>query len=361
MMGNWTTLSLEGPITPAASTDEVVYAVGTPHERGILHGRHAADKIRANLKLLDAIVSDHPGISWEAIDALVERNRPYAISDDDELAGLVAGIAEGAAIEPRLIWRLNLPAHFLLGRIPLDCSQFFLGPEVAAGSFLAKTRDFKADRSFKQVAVVTGHADGTRTIAGHTAGSVTWPGSGLTSHGVAYSTSGVWSERVTVDAGRTDSGWLLFNGDVIARRARSAREFADLAAAQSRVVGINIVVADAREAYGVELTANSASILPAAKGRIVRTNHYVTTDGEFGDVGPRTDEYANTYRRERFLEDATGQSDTVPGLQGVIDIMESAPICREAEAGSDAVSEYTSVADITRGVFAIAFAGSNDR
>jgi isopenicillin-N N-acyltransferase-like protein len=361
MMGNWTTLSLEDPITPSASTDEVIYAVGRARERGLQHGRHAADKIRANLKLLDAIVADHPGISWEAIDSLIERNRPYAVVEDDELADMVAGIAEGAAIEPRLIWRLNLPAHFLLGRIPLDCSQLFIGPELTAGSFLAKTRDFKADRSFKQVAVVTGHADGSRTIAGHTAGSVTWPGSGLTSHGVAYSTSGVWSERVIVDAGRTDSGWLLFNGDLIARQARTARHFADLAAAQSRVVGINLVVADAHEAYGVELTANSASILPAAEGRLVRTNHYVTTDGEFGDIGPRTDEYASTYRRERFLEDATGKSEPVHGLHAVIDIMESAPICREAEAGSDAVSEYISVADITRGVFAIAFAGSNDR
>ncbi|WOF23439.1 C45 family autoproteolytic acyltransferase/hydrolase [Microbacterium betulae] len=355
-MSSWKTLSVHDPIDAAASSADVVYATGDAVAQGEAHGRHAAEKIRANVALIDRIVADHPGIGRDEFDELVARNHAFATTQDPDLAPIVAGIAAGSGLPEKALWGLNLPAHFLLGRIAQECSQLYLGAPRATGAFLAKTRDFPADRAFAQVVVVSEHADGTRTIAGHTAGSVTWPGSGLTSHGVAYSTSGVWSDRVMADAARADAGWLLFNGDVIARTARSAREFAELAAAQSRLVGINLVAADPEEAFGVELTATEASIVPAADGRLIRTNHYATQTGEFGAIGPRESEYENTFRRERFLSGATDGASARRGLDDVLRIMESAPICREAEPASGSVSEYTSVADIASGAFAIRLA-----
>ncbi|WP_261167267.1 C45 family peptidase [Microbacterium sp. Marseille-Q6965] len=356
-MTAWQSIRLDDPVDPDASDADIVYAAGDARTRGRIHGTVAAKKIAANVALIDRIIADHPGFTRADFDELVARNRPFATAQDPDLAEIVAGIADGAGQPEDRIWGLNLPAHFLLGRIPQECSQLYLGPGRAEGSFLTKTRDFRDDRSFAQVAVVTDHGDGLRTIAGHTAGSVTWPGSGLTSHGVAYSTSGVWSDRVRADPARADSAWLLFNGDLIARTARSAREFAALADAQSRIVGINLVTADADAAYGVELTATASSIRAAEGGRLIRTNHYVTTEDEFGAIGPREAEYENTFRRERFLADETADEGAARELADVIRIMEAAPICREAEPGSGSVSEYTSVADITRGTFAIRFAG----
>ena len=354
-MHDWTTVHVDDQVEPAASTADVIRVAGSPRTRGELHGYHAADKIRRNIDLLDALVADHPEADWSRLDALVESSLEFAAGQDPHLVDTIAGIADGADLDPRLVRRLNLPVHFLLGRIPLDCSQLYLGPGRAHGAYLTKTRDFPADRSFAQVLLHSEEEDGFRTVAGHSAGSVTWPGSGITSHGVAYSTSGVWSDRVVADPARIGHGWLLFNGEIVARHAQDAAHFARRAAAQSRLVGINLLVADISGALSVELTADDAAVREATDGSLVLTNHYPTTDGTFGELGPRADEYDNTFRRARFLEESAAAT-TNADLAAVARIMSSAPVCREAEPESVSVSEYTSIADVPGRALSIRFA-----
>lgn len=352
-MSVWHRITLNDALDPTASSAEIVHARGHAFDRGVIHGRHAAAKIRTNISILHRIIAQHPGVSRPDFDTLVTVNKRFATEQDPELADGVRGIARGSGLDEKDIWGLNLPAHFLLGRLSLECSQLFLGSDRATGPLLSKTRDFSATGAFKQTVLFSEYGDGSRSIAGHTSGSLTWPGSGITSAGLAYSTSGVWSERVAADPGHAESRWLLFNGEIISRGARSAREFARAAGEQPRAVGINLVVADLDEAYAVELTAEDARITPARHGRVIRTNHYETTDGEFGRIGPRPGEYENTYRREEFLRHSTDAHPEPWDLGRVRDLLESAPICREAEPGSESVSEYTSIADIASGAFVI--------
>lgn len=352
-MSPWQRIALDDPLDPGASTPEIIHVTGSAYERGLIHGQQASAKITENLRILDNVIAQHPEVPREQFDQLVETNRDFASTADPELTSAVRGLAKGSGLPESALWGLNLPAHFLLGRLALDCSQLLLTDERSETPLLAKTRDFHRSGAFKQSVLFSQFEDGTRSIACHTSGSLTWPGSGLTSAGVAYSTSGVWSERVTADPVLARSRWLLFNGEIVARQATTAHQFAQLSAAQPRAVGINLVTADATEGYAVELTSEEHSISRAEDGRLIRTNHYTTQSGEFGRLRATAEEYENTYRRERHLLRTTEESPVPWDLASVERLLDSAPICREAEPGSDNITEAASVADIGAGVLSV--------
>jgi hypothetical protein len=184
----------------------------------------------------------------------------------------------------------------------------------------------------------------------HTAGSVTWPGSGLNSNGVAISTSGVWSRRTVVDVDRIERAWFLINSHLLLRESRSVDDVWAKLQAHPRATGLNIVVADQSTGAAFEATADGAVRQNAEDGVMVRSNHYLAP--ELAELSPWPDEHPSSYHRyQTAIEKAHAQHGSwrAEGLIGLLGDHEGYPqrsICRHSENGAGADTVYASVATL---------------
>jgi isopenicillin-N N-acyltransferase-like protein len=290
------------------------------------------------------------------LEGILSANEAFAGREAPELLEEIEGIAESAGIAYRDLLILNLPLYIVGSHLPLDCSQILLQPPATAGgnTYLAKTRDFVRG-NFAHVVTHRTYADGRELIEVNAAGSVTWPGSGLNSDGVAMSTSGVWSRRTPIDIDSAGKGWLLINVHLLLRESRSLAEFEDRLAAQPRLTGLNIVAADRSRGAALEATRDRVYRHEPEDGVLVRTNHYVAADAEW--LSPTREEYPHTYCRYEVararLAAARGSWD-LASLTRLVGSHEEDPtgsLCRHLDRGSRADTVYASVASLADGRF----------
>lgn len=335
--------------------DGVIYLTGSARQRGITHGRVAKAKIDANLEIVHRTIASakttvFEGRLWEAL----EHNARFVASQSPETAEEIAGIAEGVGVEERYAWALSCPVHVLQLALDQECSQLLVeGRRGGGDTFLAKTRDFHAVDAYAQVVLHHVYPDGQQIAAMHTAGSITYPGLAITSDGLAFSTSGVFSPLVTDDPQMADRAWILFNGQVIARGAKTVQEFAERAGQQPRFRGINMLATDGTESMSLQLTGDRVVATPAEDEFLQLTNHYQGPDPELQRLTPREEQAISSYARascaRQYLSEAEGW--TVADVAEAVSSHDGYPnnsICRHVDPEHPGSSGTTVAASIAR-------------
>jgi predicted choloylglycine hydrolase len=296
-MAGWIDASIAEPARTPAGGPDLIDVSGSPFEQGFRHGQLAASTIAGNIAVVDEKVARFTERQREVYRDILTRNETVFAERLPHLFEEVRGIAEGSGLQLPKLLELNLPAYFVVGAMQ-ECSQIVIGGERTAdgSTLLAKTRDLPVG-DVRNIVLRRAYPDGTRLVEGTVAGSVTWPGSGLNSHGVAMATSGVWSRRVAPDWSRAGHGWFLVNSHELLRQATSAKEFLALAERQPRFTGINLTVADPGAAYAVELTATTTHARSIADGHLAVANHYQSP--ELAALTPTESEYPGSFHRVR--------------------------------------------------------------
>jgi isopenicillin-N N-acyltransferase like protein len=338
-------------------TPGAIQLQGTPHQMGLAHGRAAASAIRQNLASMERAIAalevarrryNHRA-ALAAHRAFVERVAPDALEE-------ISGIAEGAEVAEPAVAALNLPLFQVGSFLPQECSQILVRRQRVrgAGTLLGKTRD-ASNAIWNQVVLHHHYADHTETIGVHVAGTVTWPGSGVNSAGLALSSSGVWSLRSEFDAGAVADGWLLFNTQLLLRSCRSVDDVADVLTRQPRLTSGIIVAADETSAAAFEATPHRVIRREPQDNALIATNHFESPS--LGRASPTPEEYPSTYRRQARLSRAVAEATepwSVSSLLGLLADHDGYPqdsICRHALEPGRSQTQYASVANLAAGSF----------
>jgi isopenicillin-N N-acyltransferase-like protein len=324
---------------------------------GLAHGRAAASAIRQNLASMDrSIAALEEARRLYDYRAALAANRAFVEKAAPDVLEEIAGIAEGAEVAEPAVAALNLPLFQVGSFLPQECSQFLVRRQCVrgGGTLLGKTRD-ASNASWNQIVLHHHYADHTETVGVHVAGTVTWPGSGINSAGLALSSSGVWSLRSEFDAGAVADGWLLFNTQLLLRRCRSVDDVADALTRQSRLTSGIIVAADETSAAAFEATPERVIRREPPDNSLIATNHFESPG--LRRVSPTPEEYPSTYRRQarlsRAVSEATEPWDVI-SLLGLLADHEGYPqdsICRHALAPGQSQTQYASVANLSAGSF----------
>jgi isopenicillin-N N-acyltransferase-like protein len=341
-----------------SSPDSLIHLRGGPRDQGREHGARAREAIHANLEIARRALARHPdrGSAAEA-ERLLAANEAYAARSAPELLEEISGIAEGAGADYRDVLQLNLPVFLVWNFIPLECSQILVAPPATADgrTYLAKTRDV----GFGQLrhVVLQRSYPGRQTVEVSAAGSITWPGSGLTSGGLAFSTSGVWSRRMTFAPERVRTAWLLTNTGLLLRDSADVADFAGRLRAQSRWTSMNLLVVDERAGVALEAMPDRVVAAPPADGVLIRTNHFL--DPGLAGMGPRPDENPSSHHRFSVARSSVAGShgtwthDALARLLTSHDGYPDLSICRHRVDGKGAWTLYASIANVTDRTFTV--------
>ncbi len=335
---------------------DVIEVSGSAYEQGRIHGQRARQAITANIKEIRRWMNEvsSRGRRWDH-EGILSRNERFISRVSPEVLEEVRGIADGAGLSYRETLELNAPLFVAAAFLPLDCSQLLLRPPATrdGGTYLAKTRDLRG--WLDHVVLHRREAGGRELAEVHVAGSVTWPGSGVSSDGVAFSTSGCWSPRTIVDLDRADASWLLTNGHLLLRDSRMLDEFVAHLDAQPRMCPLNVVAADCRGGAAVEVTADRVYRSDAEGGVLIRTNHFLTP--EIRAQAPTPDENPSSYHRyavaTRKLR-AGGEAWDLGAMITLLGDHEGYPqnsICRHSQNGEGSDTAYASITVLPAGEF----------
>jgi isopenicillin-N N-acyltransferase-like protein len=341
-----------------SSPESLIRLRGVPRDDGREHGRRARQAIHQNLEIAGHVLASCAERGTFDPARLLAANEAYVARHAPELLEEIAGIAEGAGAEYRDVLQLNLPTFLVWSFIPLDCSQVWLGPPGTLDGrvYLAKTRDVGFG-TLRHVVLHRSYADGIETMEVSAAGSVTWPGSGLSSRGLAFSTSGVWSRRMTFAAEAVGAAWLLTNTHLLLRDSASVAEFIDRLRAQPRWSSMNLLVSDEHSAVAIEAMPDRLAVAGPADGILIRTNHFL--DPALAGFSPDSDENPSSYHRMEVARARTSEGHGAWTLGGLAQLLAShdgypnLSICRHQVNGAGSWTLYASIANVTDQTFTV--------
>lgn len=325
----------------------VIHVSGSPYDQGVQHGEQARELILRNLEAIRLQLAKRPGElvrrAYEQAAAHVQRAHPDNWAEYE-------GLAHGSGLPLDDVLTLNLKIANVLDWLRQDCSQFakvVRTPSGATRTLISKTRD-QLFGPVEHIVLVRSFDDGSEMLEVHKAGILGYPGSIMTSHGLALGTSGVWSPRTpfdVTDVAKTDIG---SDGHKLMRHAKSIDELPEIQSRQPRLTGINNVVAESGRVAGFEVTAKDAALREADDGLAVLTNHY--TEARFADLAPTEEENPSTFARLARLRELLADAASAEDFWEVIQDHgreEVDRICRHDEPGGDGrFTTYASVMEI---------------
>jgi len=297
-MAEWFECGFDSAGKSTSRPGEILELSGTPYEQGYQHGEQAREAIIENLSILNAQVEakargDEKRLAF--FHRVIADNKRYYEKTHPEYIEEFRGIAEGAGVSFDDIFQLNIPPYFLNVR-EHECTELFVdGTRTrTGGTLLAKTRD-SAPPNYRQVVLRRRYDDGVGVVEVTVAGSFTWVGGGISTHGITMAASGVYAKTEVVDwAAAAEKGVAVDTHDLL-RHARSLDEVGERIDAQPRMTSCNMVAADADRAVAWEMPATRSVAAPAADGWLVRSNHF--THDELSDFFTTREEYSSTHHR----------------------------------------------------------------
>ena len=321
---------------------------GDPYQQGLAQGRIAARHIAANVRITRQVAAELGG----ALDyrALTRANEQFARDASPGTLAEVAGLAEGAGLPYDEVLALNLPvaqtAHFL----PRECTQLLVRPGAARDghTYLAKNRDNR--RPYHQIVLRRWLDDERWVVQANVAGSITWPGIGVNSAGLALATSGLWSRRTEIDWDSASAGWLMLNTDLLLRECATVADLSRAISAQPRLTPELCLATDGRGAAVYEITATRAYAGPVTGPIAVRSNH--AHEAGLARDGPTEAEYPSTYHRWRRadaeLRRRAGHWDatSLAALLADHDGYPERSLCRHGTGRDGARTAYSVIVDI---------------
>jgi predicted choloylglycine hydrolase len=327
---------------------------GSPYASGAIHGEGAAAAIAENLHFMDAAIAK---ILKRIPDytARVDANVAFVRAVAPEVLEEVRGIADGARQPYRRVVMLNFPLYQVASFLGQECSQVLLLPaRTGAHVLLGKTRD-ASNAPWRQIVLWHHYEDGRTSLGVHAAGTITWPGSGINSAGVALSSSGVWQRAGVTPTIDPSKGWLLFNTQLLLRDCASVDEVGQHLDRQPRLGSGVVVAADARGGAAFEATPAEVHRREPHDGVLIATNHFQTP--ALASCSPTRSEYPSTFVRAERMEQVLRQSGRAWTRGDLLDLLsdhEGFPqdsICRHAKLAGDSRTLYASVAQLPAGSF----------
>lgn len=336
-------------LTDSAGTakERLLVVRGDSFEQGLQHGESAPDLIRQNL---EAVKAQLVGRDQALMDRAYEKAAAYVETHHPDTWAEYRGMAEGSGLPLDDILTLNLKVANVLDWLRVECSQFAKvvnTPDGRTRTLLAKTRDQKGG-AVEHVVLVRQYSDGVESLEVHKAGIISYPGSVMTTRGVAAGTSGVWSKRTPFDIDRLDSADVGTDAHALLIGADGLSDLIRIQSTLPRLTGINNVVAEAGRVGALELTASDAEFFDAGNGSVVRTNHYRTP--RFQEVSPQRAEYESTFHRDERITALLGEATTPQDFWAIAQDHVGAPqesVCRHRnEAGQGSFTTYFSVFEL---------------
>jgi isopenicillin-N N-acyltransferase-like protein len=308
---------------------------GSPYEQGVTQGRIAAANIAANVQITRQVAAELGG----ALDyqALTRANEQFVRETSPATLEEVAGLADGAGLPYPDLLALNLPAVQTAHFVPRECTQLVVRPPATRDghTYLAKNRD--KSRPYRQIVLRRWLGGGRWVVQANVAGSITWPGIGINSDGLALATSGVWSRRTQIDWASAGQAWLILNTDLLLRECATLGELSAAISAQPRLTPELCLATDGRSTAVYEITTGQAYAEPVAGPAAVRSNH--AHYSSLAAVGPTEAEYPSTFHRWRRadaeLRRRAGRWDaaSLAGLLADHDGYPEQSLCRHAAGG----------------------------
>lgn len=344
------------------SNDQVVVLSGTPQEQGHQLGEATAGLIRENVEMgrveREAVLV--AGISAADYDRALRLNEEFVSRISPETLEEIRGLAAGADIYYEDLLDLNLMTYFPMRRLMAECSQLLVAPPRSADGrwFLTKTRDMSLP-SLVQTVVHRTYDDGFEVAEAIHSGAVTSPGSGLNSHGLSLSTSGVWPSSGRYHLNNGGRGWNLINPHLLLRDCRTVDEVEAALNYTSRLTGLNIVVMDGVTGARFEVTPEEVVRTNLYDGHLILTNHCASP--QLKPKSPTREEYASTFDRFDRLEaltQANGQWTVEDVWRAVSDHTgyPNSSVCRHPDLTNthSSVTAYASVATLPDQTFHVA-------
>jgi hypothetical protein len=329
---------------------------GSPYEQGLAQGRIAAANIAANVQITRQVAAElGGGLDYRA---LTRANERFVRDASPATLEEVAGLADGAGLPYEDLLALNLPAVQTAHFVPRECTQLVARPPATRDgrTYLAKNRDKR--RPYRQIVVRRWLGGNRWVVQASVAGSITWPGIGINSDGLALATSGVWTRRTVIDWDSADQAWLMLNTDLLLRDCATIEDLSAAISAQPLLTPELCLATDGRSAVVYEITTGQAHAEQVTGPVAVRSNH--AHHGDLAADGPTEAEYPSTYHRWRRadteLRERAGQWDTtsLAGLLADHDGYPEQSLCRHAAGGRGHRTAYSVIVDAgTRTVVAL--------
>jgi len=325
---------------------------GTPYEQGVQQGRALAGLIEGNLVQVERLIASL-GVDARTYRGYVDLAAGHLAARDPDTLEELDGIADGSGIDRARIRTLNIPIYMVARRSKIvdDCSVFAVRSDATADgkTYLVKTRDQPIDQfAYEHVALTRRSDDGRVIVEVNAAGIITNPGNGINSEGLAVGTAGVWSkDRMGVRLSEIGSSWPMPDMHHLLRNATTVGEAIGLFADWPRLVGMNLVLADASGRIGtLELTATESYWHEGVGAGCSLTNHYVSP--EIAGLSQTRAEYPSTHARLDFLDAALGGAERL-GRDDIVALMEDRSqgdqdsIWRVSPDGKGSITRYGSV------------------
>lgn len=280
--------------------EPIICVSGTPEEQGITQGRALRDTIMENIAVTrQKLVQD--GVDRAFYQDYIARNAKFMKERHPALVAEMAGIAQGAGLPFEDVLSLNIPAYFMTKYMKQECSMLLArGKATSDGNtYLIKNRDMS---TYIRQAVIKRELPDVSIIEVNGAGTVTYPASGINSHGLAISTTGVWSEKAKPILDEIDAAHIFVNIRILLEQCKTVDEVLGNLKTYPRMNGLNIIAADRKRAVVIETTRDSMCIQEDdGSGVLYRTNHYLLDSVR--DLNPTAEGYPSTYCRcERIGE-----------------------------------------------------------
>ncbi|MDO5343201.1 MAG: C45 family peptidase, partial [Bacteroidia bacterium] len=261
-----------------------VIVSGTPYQQGVLHGKAFPDLILKNLELIRTdMTKGNPDMSL--YDEIFSENSKFFREKYPEQWEEMKGISEGAELPFEDIVLLNIPIYFMKPFYARECTMLYArGKATADGcGYMIKNRDL--DMPVESITVEHHYDDGMSIVACGLAGIITYPSLGVNNYGLTVSSTGTatclppgesLSGDVTAKREDFSDSNIFLNLHHVLRDCTSVRSALEYLKTYPRMNGLNVLMADEKDAVAVEMTRTDYRVEWIGESDIIfRTNHYL--------------------------------------------------------------------------------------